>query len=370
MKLLLLECKKMLCNKGMLLLLLLLFAVNFGKILIFLHYNPMLPLSLTRKTDAVYQKYENKYEGEMTEEKANEVIAGYQAYDDYMSGKGEYKESDAYCYSIYPRYKYLYTYHEMMQGILDEVADNAEFYQSKNNPSRVELNQLIQKLYSGRHVDKYYNSEDFSFLFQYQFSTLLLVIFALILSFQFFYQEKENGMYQMLISLGKKRHTVFARKYIVLFFGIFLAGVLLYAQDYILYVKMLYLRGSLNPIYAVPAYSNCPLNVSILGFYLLSCIIRIGMIFLLALAFVLIEQMFLGRILPVLAAGLAALCVVFTGDQYLNIGTYGTELHVMSLGNHVVQEGYVWLAVYAVLLVAVSVLLHRSFKCVFPRRQK
>lgn len=362
MKLFLLECKKMVCNRAMFLLLLLLFAVNFGKIVIFLHYNAMLSVSLTRKSDAVYQKYENRYEGDMTEENASEIIAGYKAYDDYMMGKGEYKESDVYCYAIYPRYKYLYTYHEMMQGILDEASDNVEFYQNKNNLSQVDLNKLIQKVYSGRHIDQYYNSEDFSFLFQYQFSTLLLVIFALILSFQFFYQEKENGMYQMLISLGKKRHMVFARKYISLFFGIFLAGAILFAQDYLLYVKILYLRGSLNPIYGVPDYSNCPWSVSILGFYLLTCIMRIGIVFLLALVFVFIEQMFSGRILPVVAGGLATLCVVFTGDKYLNIGSYGTDLHVLSLGNHVYQAAYVWLVVYAVLLVIVSLLLHRSFK--------
>lgn len=362
MKLFLFECKKMMCSPNILLLILLLMIVNFGKITIFLHYNPMLGESITRRTDIVYQTFESKYEGEITEKKAKEIVEGYQSYLNSMLGTKEYDEADDFCYRIYALYKYQYTYHMMLQELLDDTAQNVDFFQNRNNSYQVELNKLIQKVYSGRQIEKYYNSEDFSFLFEYQFSTLLLVLFALILSYRFFYTEKENGTYQMLISLGKKRQKVFVTKYLNLFLGIFFTGIVLYMQDYFLYGKMLNLRGCLNPIYAIQSYSNAPLNISILGYYFLVCGVRISIIFLISLIFVFVEQLFSGQITPVVAGGLIAVCVIFTGDAYLNVGVYGKKLHVMSIWDHVFPAHFVWLTVLAVLLLTFSVLVYRTFK--------
>lgn len=362
MRLFLLECKKMICSPNMLLLLLLLLMINFGKITIFLHYHPMLGESLTRKADTAYRENESNYEGEMTQQKAEEIVKGYQSYNDFMFGIREYDEADEFCYRIYALYKYQYTYHVMLQEILDEASVNVEFFQNKNDSYQTELNQLIQKVYSGRQIKKYYNSEDFSYLFEYQFSTLLLLLFALILSYQFFYSEKENGMYQMLISLGKKRQRVFAAKYLNLYLGILFMGMGLYIQDYILYGKMLNLNGSLNPVYAIQSYCHTPFDVSILGYYILTCAVRISILFLITLIFVFVEQLFSGRILPVVAGGLVAVGVIFTGDAYLNIGVYGKKLHVISILNHAVPAGCVWLIAYVVLLLIVSVLAYKTFK--------
>lgn len=362
MKLFLFECKKMICSPNILLLILLLLITNFGKITISLHNNPMLLGSLTKRTDTVYQTYESKYEGKITEKKAKEIVEGYQSQLNFMLGTNEYNEAADYCYRIYALYKYQYTYHMMIQETLDEASQNVIFFQDRNNPYQVELNKLIQKIYSGRQIEKYYNSEDFSFLFEYQFSTLLLLLYALVLSYHFFYTEKENGTYQMLISLGKKRQKVFVAKYLNLFCGLFFTGIILYIQDYILYGKMLYLRGCLNPVYAIQSYSNTPFNVSILGYYFLICAMRVGIIFLISLIFVFVEQLLSGRIIPVVASGLIAVCVILTGDAYLNVGVYGKKLHVISILNHVFPAHFVWLAVYAVLLLIFSTLVYRTFK--------
>lgn len=194
------------------------------------------------------------------------------------------------------------------------------------------------------------------------FSTLLLVFFALILSFRFFYAEKQSKTYQMLISLGKKRRKVFAVKYTSLFSGIFSLGVILYLQDYIIYWKMLNLNGGLNPVYAIESYKYSPFNIPIIGYYILVCAARIAIVFLIALIFVAVEQMFSGRVVPAAVGGLAAVCVIFTGDKYLNLGSYGKGLHTIRLWNHVYPAAYIGLSVYLVLLIIFTLLVYVSFK--------
>ena len=113
--------------------------------------------------------------------------------------------------------------------------------------------------------------------------------------------------YQMLISLGKNRKNVFAKKYLNLICGI-----------------------------------------------------RMGIVLLISLVFVFVEQWFSGKVLPVAAGGVVA--VVLTGDHYFNLESYGMKLHVISLWNHPCPAGFVWLAVYGILLVILSVLVYRSFR--------
>lgn len=362
MRLFLFEFKKMTGSRGMLLLILLLMVINFAKISIFVHYNPMLGVSRTNSKDQTVRLYQKKYEGKITEKSARKVIEGYEACERFMQGTGEYNEEDEFCFQIYPLYKYQYTYHMVLQDRLDDASENTKFYQSKSNFYEAERNELIRKIYFGREIDSYYDSEDFYYLFAYHFSTLLLVLFALILSYQFFYMEKENGMYQMLISLGKNRRTVFTKKYLNLIFGIFLVGTVLYLQDYILFGNLLHLRGILNPVYAIQSYSDSPFDMTILQYYLLICGIRMGIVLLISLVFVFVEQWFSGKILPVAAGGVVAVAVVLTGDHYFNLESYGMKLHVISLWNHPCPAGFVWLAVYGILLVILSVLVYRSFR--------
>lgn len=362
MKLFLYECKKMIGCRKMLLLIMLLLLVNFGKITIYLHYNPVVQVSLEKKKDTAVWEYEKQFEGEITEEKAKKIVKGYKSCQRFMQGTGKYNETDEFCFQTYPLYRYQYTYHMMMEDRLKKAAENIKFYQSHNNFYQAELNRLIYKIYSNRVIDDYYNSEDFYYLFEYQFSTFLLLIFALVLSFQFFYVEKENGMYQMLISLGRNKNKVFANKYFNLFFGILLVGIVLYLQDVILFGKMLNLRGWWNPVYAIQSYGDSIFHVTILEYYLLNCGMRIGSAFLFALLCVFVEQWFSGKFLPVVAGGFIAVFLILTGDHYLNLDQYGMKLQVISVGNHPCLVIWVWLAVFMSMLVTFSILIHHSFR--------
>ena len=111
MRLFLFEFKKMTGSRGMLLLILLLMVINFAKISIFVHYNPMLGVSRTNSKDQTVRLYQKKYEGKITEKSARKVIEGYEACERFMQGTGEYNEEDEFCFQIYPLYKYQYTYH-------------------------------------------------------------------------------------------------------------------------------------------------------------------------------------------------------------------------------------------------------------------
>lgn len=88
----------------------------------------------------------------------------------------------------------------------------------------------------------------------------------------------------------------------------------------------------------------------------LICGIRMGIVLLISLIFVFVEQWFSGKILPVAAGRVVVVAVVLTGNHYFNLESYGMKLHVISLWTHP------WLAVYGILLVILSVLVYRSFR--------
>lgn len=94
----------------------------------------------------------------------------------------------------------------------------------------------------------------------------------------------------------------------------------------------------------------------------LICGIRMGIVLLISLIFVFVEQWFSGKILPVAAGRVVVVAVVLTGNHYFNLESYGMKLHVISLWTHPCPAVFVWLAVYGILLVILSVLVYKSFR--------
>ena len=362
MRLFFLECKKMIFHKNVYLFLASLIVINLIKIIIFLNYNPLLQDRLNDRQDETYKGYEARYQGEMTEENASDISDGYNNYLNFMYGMSDYSEESYYRYRIYDLYKYEFLYDKSIREIILEAGENAEFYQEKGNDFETEKNRLIMQIYSDRFINDYYNSEDYTYLFSYSFSTLLLLLFALYISYYFFYLEKKNETYQMLLTLGNKKRRIFRNKYLALLLGLVIAGTVLYCEDYIVYFQKLNLEGAFNPIYAITDYEYCPYGFSIMGFYLFISATRIMIIFLISLIFVLAGQLCTGRLFPVMVPAAVSAAVILTGDSFLNIGIYEKQLNVVRILDHAVPADVLWLVIYIFLLICVSLMLYGSFQ--------
>ncbi len=362
MRMICFECKKMIFQRGILLLILLLALINVGKTVIYLHYNPTVSGVGAMSREKGHRNVLKEYQGEMTEEKAKQLRKAQDDLYKSLTGDGEYHREDEEKNTIVNEYQYQYTYQFVMQEHLDAAGDNERFYQARGNTGQVRYNRLIRKLYGDRFIENFYQCSYYDSLFDYQFSTLLLLIFAGVLSLRFFYLEKECGMYQMLLSLGGARKKVLRSKYAVLFLGILGMGCLLYLQDFVLFRWMLDLHGIGTPIYAVQSYAASPYALSILGFYLMICGMRIAVIVLIALLMVLLEQMCSGKFLPVVAAGLVCMGVILTGDSYLSFGRSARTLHVVWLGDWPCPALLAGTVVYMILVALLSVAVSRTFR--------
>ena len=192
MRMICFECKKMIFQRGILLLILLLALINVGKTVIYLHYNPTVSGVGAMSREKGHRNVLKEYQGEMTEEKAKQLRKAQDDLYKSLTGDGEYHREDEEKNTIVNEYQYQYTYQFAMQEHLDAAGDNERFYQARGNTGQVRYNRLIRKLYGDRFIENYYQCSHYDVLFDYQFSTLLLLIFAGVLSLRFFYLEKES----------------------------------------------------------------------------------------------------------------------------------------------------------------------------------
>ena len=283
MKLLRYEFWKLFCKKAVFICLALFLVINVYKI-------STLP---ERENVTSYDEYFSGYDavydivkGDMTEEKILFVVENYQelsALNDNNAFSSEANEErftlyDYGDYIVFMQFfngmDYAYNYNANMLEYINLAKENVDFFLARGNDYEVSVNQKIIDIYGGRGINAYYDTYGFSEFFNYDFSSLLIILLLLLSLASSFTMESENGM-DMLIKISKKgrEHTVMAKIGAFLLFSL-LITVLFTAVDLIAFDIKFGLDGFLNPIYSIERYFAFTLNLNMLGYVILSMLFK------------------------------------------------------------------------------------------------
>ncbi len=187
-----------------------------------------------------------------------------------------------------------YLYPNDILELRQNADDFIEFYTGRNN-YEVNKNQLIKSLYVGRKIPAISQYKGYSLYFDYEFSSLLIILMIVFAFAPTFVKEKSTGTDRIIRSC-RRTGSVFWAKHCSMYIMIFAATVVFSLVDLGFY-GMLYGFDNLNmPLYAMTDYRFTPFAVTIGGGILLS---------------------FIGKLAAYLFVGEAVMCISTIGK---NIG--------------------------------------------------
>lgn len=285
MKMISFELKKYVLKPSVLAFLILFAVINLVKFFeIYYYFDSRKSASAIFVHNSVSEGYEKLYRaygGEITQEKIDSIKSEYAAaqkrlddrgagdtvYDDCYTGY-PYGDVDLFKYTLIPHYEYAVLYGNYANELVGAANENVRFY-SGINDYEVKKNTLIADAFKGRYVNYYVKSVGWTRLFDYKFSTILVMLMIVLAFSPVFSGERAGGFDKLIISSGKRK-TAVRSKLITMGIFTFAVTLLFFLLD-ILYVVVFHgLYCFEAPVYAIKEYMNCPFTVTLLGAVVLS----------------------------------------------------------------------------------------------------
>lgn len=360
-----LEGKKYLLTSKMLLLVFVLFLLNITKLFYFNYYDVMMADRKTIRHDKYLEQYRVQYEGEMTEAKAKKLIKQADSYEKFMvsGGRKEDKQELA-AYIFRDSVQRQYNYHLTMRQLLKKIKQVRKVYKRKHNTYGIIKCSRMIKRYENRYLQNYYDCQDFKRLFEYNFSTCMLLIAGLMVSFTFYYQEKQGGTYPMIKVSGKNQRRIMCNKMLCSILFLLFMAVLLYGSDVAVYAEFLHLRGWLQPVYAIEGYEYNVFRCSILVYYMIQRLLCVLLCVVTTWAAAIAADAFLyGKYTVVLTVLLFA-AAVFLGDYIYVPDRYFANYEWIDVQNLPVYpyESYLFMIFLCSMLTGLK-MIRRGNKC-------
>ncbi len=168
----------------------------------------------------------------------------------------------------------LYHYDGAMAELAQKAADNAAFFQQKENSYLMKVNQKIEKAYQNRTVSAFYDTFGLTEYFKYDFSTLLILILLIPMLSPLFAKEHEIEMYGLLkITPNFRKMSVC--KMLTGAIAICFVSVIFLLEDLLTFTYLYHISGFSQPIYTLSAFFYSPLNVSISSYIMLNAALKL-----------------------------------------------------------------------------------------------
>ena len=239
--------------------------------------------------DVLYEKYG----GEITQEKIESLKAELAVAEQKLEEYGIIEEPIENTYTGYPygdvnlikdiisSYEYALLYTNTSNELSDRAAEKAAFYEGRNEYDKRE-SELYEYCFKGRAADSYINSDAYTNIFDYKFSTVISMLLIVLAVSPIVSKEYVIG-YNKLISSSGKRGSVMLAKLTAAAIFTFAVTLILFASDMV-YFQLIYgFDGFSAPIYALQEFEMCPFNITLFGALVITFVLRL--VFLLMFTF-------------------------------------------------------------------------------------
>ena len=305
--------------------------------------DPTTKLAQNIKANQEYQKFFSEISGEITKEKIDRIIAGRQRHYQQLELQVVTDQEGRNCSMIYDRYRYCYEYDRQSYALVQNAKANAVFYHEHADTRSEKENRLAYSVYSGRKVTLFSSQNGFDWLFRYDFSMLLILILASYLSFGFFFREKNEDTYQLLLTSGSRK-MIFLGKLLVLGSLLFIGCLALTLTDHLMVGRSMSLSLPFAKLYSEKAYQYCVPDLSFLEYDAVLFAFRYLHAFLMMLASAFLSNLFEGRILPVLSSLSVPFLSVFVLEHYFKPDSWFRTFQIRWIGNTLLLE-YQWMLI-------------------------
>ena len=230
-------------------------------------------------TDGIYEQYK----GEMTEQKIKQALEYQQKMDAIISsGNYDTKNPSSEFYTgfafadkletdrLIENMQEIYLYPNDIIALRRQADENISFYTGK---SSFEVNKilLIKALYHDRIIPVYGRYRAFDMYFDYEFSSLLIILLIIFAFAPSFVKEKSIGANRTIISCGRAR-SVFWAKHCSMYLFVLIMTVIFAVFDLIYFGSLYGLEFIEQPLYAMADYRYTPFAITVGGALVFSVI--------------------------------------------------------------------------------------------------
>lgn len=327
MKIILYEIKKSWFKLPILVLLIIFCIINVYKInSVYNKFGRFYGNNVAGIKSAYYTFYEN-YSGEITNEKIKSANDNFNQlaklsksenngadYDKYSNSGTIYADYSIFQSYTIPELEYAVTYPNKSIQICQNAYENVGFYLEHKNFADAEKNKYIYKLYQNREIKNYNLSEWVKIYFEYDFSSLLIIIMIIIGLAPSFSTEVESGMLAHLKSSGKLKRAINA-KLISMAIYIFLLTVFFAIFDLLTVKNICGVDGIFNPIYSAKFFGNSPFSFSLFAAVAVCSLGKFFAFFVFGEIVILISTVSKNSILSLCLCFLAAVIFIVTANE-------------------------------------------------------
>ena len=254
--------------------------------------------------DVLYEKYG----GEITQEKIESLKAELAVAEQKLEEYGIIEEPIENTYTGYPygdvnlikdiisSYEYALLYTNTSNELSDRAAEKAAFYE-------------------GRAADSYINSDAYTNIFDYKFSTVISMLLIVLAVSPIVSKEYVFGYHNLIISSGKRKKVMHAKLFTAALFTVVMSFVVFLSD--VFYWNQLYgLSGFGEPIYTLQEYALCPLDLNLFGALAVTYLLRLAILMMFTFLITAISSFFKNDILS-MTASIAAGFILVIGSEHL-----------------------------------------------------
>lgn len=213
---------------------------------------------------------------------------------------------------IAPEISYAATYPNISDKIVANAAECFHFYKSVGNDYEAEKYAMAYEMYQDRQIPEYRATNWTNFFFNHEFSSLLCIIMLILGLANSFTNERESGMFQIIISSGKSKSTTLAKIASAAVYCLFLS-VYFTAADLATANIILGVDGLDMPLYSAKMFQNTPFSFSFAETILLWTAAKFFALFVVALTMIFVSKISPNTIVSfVLNFGIALVLIFLT----------------------------------------------------------
>lgn len=302
--------------------------------------------SVECEPEAIRYKMDNDFQGKITAESVKAAKDHFQNCKSIADGNTQIKEKLYYplAYTdmvqskeIIEEMERLYKYNS---DVISPLLKNNEKLKGearlKKDNYAIKTAELIDETYSARDLENYYRVNEYEPLLSYKLSSLCILLLSCFAGAYMFSGEKEKAMNSMIRCTKNGKRKIYFSKLAALFIFCALCAAIFFYLDFLIFHLCRRPSGIFEPIYALKDYTYSPLNISVLGFYLLVSALKLFGIFAVSLFAFFFSSVFKRSYVSLLCAVFSLFLFMYSGlytDGIFSVLRYFNPLSLVTVTN-------------------------------------
>lgn len=307
------ELKKHFIKRSLLIVLFVLSILDIAKINMVYQESSNIAVSTSPTWYRVFWQLYDEFSGTMTKEKIDQLLSVYRPLEQQtadLTASRRMNDPNTYTGNVFSDYylltgyyiqpmEYAYMYRSVASDIVRKAQENMAFYNKLGNKCMYRENRMITKLFAGRSITRFSYTEMYQYYLEYDFSSVLVMLFCLYGLVGVFVMEKETQMDMLLMTTVSGGRKTVITKIIASILFIFAVSLWFWLLDFTAFSAVFHsLEAAASPVYALANFENASVNLTMSQYAIVSAAIKTGGMMVLGLVFLFVSSVSQNALLP------------------------------------------------------------------------